>query len=227
MTIGFAHRGGRHTGTRPNTLAAFAKALGEGASGLETDAWVTADGVAVLDHDGVVGWRRRPIASLARAELPRHLPGVDELYAELGGDFELSVDVKDPRAAPAVIAAVERGGGRVDRLWLCHSESAVLAGWAAHDARVRLVRSTTRRALAPPFGPAHSTAAAVTGSVHALNLRAREWTAELIDAAHTAGTLAFAWGANDPPILERLLAAGVDGVYCDDVAAMATALRPP
>ncbi len=52
--IGFAHRGARSE--RPeNTLEAFRRALELGATGLESDAWITADGEVVLDHDGVPG----------------------------------------------------------------------------------------------------------------------------------------------------------------------------
>ncbi|MCU1376632.1 MAG: putative phosphodiesterase, partial [Actinomycetia bacterium] len=65
--IGFAHRGARAHAPE-NTLAAFTLATRLGATGLESDVWLTADGVAVLDHDGVVrhGLRRRPIATMDR-----------------------------------------------------------------------------------------------------------------------------------------------------------------
>ncbi|MGA1245091.1 MAG: glycerophosphodiester phosphodiesterase family protein, partial [Ilumatobacteraceae bacterium] len=56
--IGFAHRGARAHAPE-NTLEAFLLAQRLGASGLETDAWITADGVVVLDHDGDVGGRLR------------------------------------------------------------------------------------------------------------------------------------------------------------------------
>ena len=52
--IGFAHRGARAHAPE-NTLEAFRLALRLGATGLESDVWLTADGVAVLDHDGAVG----------------------------------------------------------------------------------------------------------------------------------------------------------------------------
>ena len=59
--IGFAHRGAR-AHAPDNTSESFELALRLGASGLESDVWLTADGVPVLDHDGVVrvGHRRRP-----------------------------------------------------------------------------------------------------------------------------------------------------------------------
>ena len=55
--IAFAHRGcARHA--PENTLEAFTLAQRMGATGLESDVWLTADGEAVLDHDGLVGGRR-------------------------------------------------------------------------------------------------------------------------------------------------------------------------
>jgi glycerophosphoryl diester phosphodiesterase len=70
--IGFAHRGARADAPE-NTLEAFTLARRLGAPGLESDVWITADGEAVLDHDGVVrvGVRRRQIAELRRRDLPR------------------------------------------------------------------------------------------------------------------------------------------------------------
>ncbi|MCB1039054.1 MAG: glycerophosphodiester phosphodiesterase, partial [Acidimicrobiales bacterium] len=56
--LGFAHRGAR-AHARENTLEAFSLALRLGATALESDVWLTADGIPVLDHDGVVGGRLR------------------------------------------------------------------------------------------------------------------------------------------------------------------------
>src|SRR6187431_1775616 len=68
--IAFAHRGAR-AHARENTLEAFQLALKLGATGLESDVWVTSDGVAVLDHDGLatVRRRKRPIRDLLRSQL--------------------------------------------------------------------------------------------------------------------------------------------------------------
>ncbi|MEO6121060.1 MAG: glycerophosphodiester phosphodiesterase, partial [Acidimicrobiales bacterium] len=68
--ITFAHRGGQ-AHAPANTIEAFRLALRLGATGLESDVWLTEDGVPVLDHDGLVkvGWRRRPIATVARSAL--------------------------------------------------------------------------------------------------------------------------------------------------------------
>ncbi|MDQ4070092.1 MAG: glycerophosphodiester phosphodiesterase, partial [Actinomycetota bacterium] len=106
--IAFAHRGGR-AHARDNTVEAFKLALRLGATGLESDVWLTADGAPVLDHDGKVkvGLRSRPIASLPRSALPPHVPTLEDLYGDCGMAFELSLDVKVPGAAAAA-AAVAR-----------------------------------------------------------------------------------------------------------------------
>ena len=94
----FAHRGARAHAPE-NTIEAFRLALRLGATGLESDVWVTADDVVVLDHDGVVGRvRKRPIRSMTRAELPDHIPTLEELYRACGTALPLTLDVKDPMA---------------------------------------------------------------------------------------------------------------------------------
>src|SRR3984893_11667911 len=109
--IGFAHRGARAHAPE-NTIEAFLLALRLGATGLESDVWLTADGVAVLDHDGVVrsGLRRRRIADTPRAALPAHIPGLADLYEACGADFELSLDVKDAAAGPVAVAVARDAG---------------------------------------------------------------------------------------------------------------------
>src|SRR5712671_597813 len=131
--IAFAHRGAKAHAPE-NTIEAFVLARRLGATGLESDVWCTADGVAVLDHDGLVGsrFRRQAINDVARAALPSHIPTLADLYAECGTGFELSLDVKDPAAAAATVAVARAaGGGASDQLWLCHHDWHQLVDWRA------------------------------------------------------------------------------------------------
>src|SRR5688500_3211069 len=105
--IGFAHRGARAHAPE-NTLEAFQLARKLGATGLESDVWLTADGIPVLDHDGKV--RRRSIGRFARADLPEHIPTLAELWGTCGTDFHLSLDVKDPEAAGPVLTVARDAG---------------------------------------------------------------------------------------------------------------------
>lgn len=222
MVIGFAHRGAR--ALHPdNTLPGFVAALALGATGLESDAWLTADGVAVLDHDGVAcrGLRRRPIRTVLRADLPCHIPELADLYAIPGAaDVEVSLDVKDPAAVPAILEASESARRR---LWLCGADLSALAAWRGADAEVRLVHSSALRRLGPdPL--AHPARLADVGA-DALNLRQGEWTPELVEACHTAGIRAFGWDAQRAETIARLVAMGIDAVYSDHVEMMVAALR--
>src|SRR5450755_3738942 len=95
--ITFAHRGARLEEPE-NTIPAFRRALEAGVRGLESDAWLSADGEVVLVHDGTVGrgLRRKKVPATTAEELAEFgVPRLAELYAELGTAYELSIDVKD------------------------------------------------------------------------------------------------------------------------------------
>lgn len=213
----FAHRGAR-TLERENTIAAFRLAAQLGATGLESDAWLSRDGRVVLDHDG--RHRRFPrkwIKDTDAADLARHIPTLEEFYESVGTDLPLSLDVKDPAAfAPTVAAARESGAQR--RLWVCHSDPGLLSQWRLLDPEVRLVNSTALRRL--PHGPERRAAELSSAGVEAVNLRQNEWTAGLVALFHRFEVLAFAWDAQYERQLASLIDIGIDAVYSDDVERM-------
>jgi glycerophosphoryl diester phosphodiesterase len=215
--IAFAHRGARADAPE-NTLEAFALALRLGATGLETDAWLTADGVAVLDHDGLVGRvRRRPIAELAREALPAHIPTLDELYDTCGVDYELSVDLRDESAADATVAAARNaGGGAPEWLWLCHHDWEVAAAWRQRYPDVRVVDSTRLRRIRE--GPERRAAILADAGIDAVNLHQSDWSGGLTTLFHRFGVLAFGWDAQFDRVIDGLFDMGIDAVYSDHVA---------
>jgi glycerophosphoryl diester phosphodiesterase len=221
--IGFAHRGARAE-RRENTLDAFSRALELGASGLESDAWITADGVVVLDHDGATGsfWRHRPIAAQPRGALPGHIPSLGELYERVGSDFELSLDVKDPAALQAILAVADGVAAR-PRLWLCHGDARLLAGWRPIAGPARLVDSTSIGRGSDGFDT--WLRGLRQDGVDALNLHRREWSPPVVEAVHAAGLGAFGWDAQTRSEISRLLDAGVDGVYSDHVDVLMATIR--
>jgi glycerophosphoryl diester phosphodiesterase len=222
--IGFAHRGARAHAPE-NTLEAFALAVRLGATGLESDVWLTRDGEAVLDHDGVVrsGIRRRPIASCDRDELPEHIPSLEELYREVGTDLDISLDVKDSAAFERTVeVAREAGDGALGRLWLCYHEWSQAAAWRGECAEVRLVDSTFLGRM--PTGPEERAAALASAGIDAVNLHHSEWTGGLTSLFHRFDVLCFAWDAQHDRVLDDVLDAGVDAVYSDHVDRMVDAL---
>jgi glycerophosphoryl diester phosphodiesterase len=183
--------------------------------------WLTADGAAVLDHDGKVkaGLRTRPIRAVTRAQLPDHVPTLDDLYAECGTGYELSLDVKDPEAA-AVVAGVARATGTeaTGRLWICHPDWQVLAEWREDLHDVRLVDSTRLRDMRQ--GPERRAAQLSAAGIDAVNLHETEWTGGLTTLFHRFGVLAFGWDAQHERVLRNLVRMGIDAVYSDHVDRM-------
>lgn len=214
--IGFAHRGG--AGTAPeNTIPAFRAALEAGVLGLESDVWLTADGVPVLDHDGLA--HGRAIGMVERDELPEHVPSVEELYETCGAGFHLSLDVIDTRAAGPVVE-VARKHDAVDRLWLVAPFGAVRA-WRSIDPDVHIIANVPVARIGPGFA-AGLKAMRATG-VCGINLPYTWWNPLWVWRVHNAGLLAFGWHAHKAWQIEWLHRIGCDGIYSDTVAALVAA----
>jgi glycerophosphoryl diester phosphodiesterase len=222
--IAFAHRGARAHAPE-NTLGAFTLALRLGATGLESDVWLTADGEAVLDHDGVAGGRlrRRRIASCRRAELSPHIPSLADLYETCGTDVYISLDLKDPVAFDRVVDVTRAAGDdALSRLWLCHPRLEQLVEWRSRNGQVRLVDSTRLSRIKE--GPERRAATLAGKGIDAINLHHLDWTGGLTTLFHRFGVLAFGWDAQNPRVLAELVDAGIDGVYSDHVDRMVEAL---
>jgi glycerophosphoryl diester phosphodiesterase len=213
--IGFAHRGAK--GYAPeNTLEAFQLALRLGATGLESDVWLTADGVAVLDHDGVIRerLRKRAISEVRRADLPDHIPTLADLCdLHAATPFHLSLDVKDPAAAGATISAVrEHAPALLANLWLCHPDLETVASWR-DEPDVRLVWSTRLAVLKD--GPERHAAIMRERNIDVLNMHHTEWTGGLVTLLHRFERLTLAWDLQHDHQLEKLVRMGIDGVFSD------------
>ena len=221
--IGFAHRGARAHAPE-NSIDAFRLALRLGATGLESDVWLSADGIPVLDHDGLVkgGFRRRRIADVAHGDLPDHLVTLEGLYTACGVDFELSLDLKDSRAIEAVLAVASRFPGAAGRLWLCHPDWQQVAGWRPLAPGVRLVNSTRRRQMKE--GPERRAANLADAGIDAVNLHHSDWTGGFTTLFHRFGVLSLAWDCQHPRVLSAALRMGMDAVYSDHVDRMVDAL---
>lgn len=223
--IGFAHRGAR-AHARENTLEAFELALRLGATGLESDVWITADGVPVLDHDGIVwkGLRRRRIGDLDRSELPGHIPELAELFASFGTDFELSLDLKDDDAGRRTVEVASGFDPTMpDRLWMCSGRIALLTDLREVSPHVRLVCSTRLAKLSN--GPERLAARLEPLGVDAVNLHHSDWSGGLVTLFHRFKLLGFAWDAQHDRILDGMLTMGIDGVYSDHVDRLVDAIE--
>jgi glycerophosphoryl diester phosphodiesterase len=211
--ITFAHRGARLAAPE-NSLPAFRLALDAGVTGLETDVWLSEDGIVVCAHDPTVGkgLRRPKIASTSAAELAGlGVPTLESVYVELGTTFELSVDVKTDRAALPLLE-VAREHDALERLWVCSPDLELLRSLRS-ESTVKLVHSTRRRAIDAPM-ERHAFDLGQLG-IDAMNLHHSEWTAGLVSLFHRFDVKAFAWDVQEVRHLRAVLKMGVDALYCD------------
>ncbi len=218
--IAFAHRGARAHAPE-NTIEAFELALKLGATGLETDVWVTADGVPVLDHDGVVqrGLRRRKVSELRRAELPEHIPTLADLIDAVGPSVPLSLDLYDS-GAYGPIADVVRAAGHdlASRTWLCDHDVDRLAEHRDELADFRLVHSTRLAKLAG--GPERHASRLQRDRIDAVNMHRTDWNGGLVVLFHRFERLAFGWDQQFDHQLEAAVRMGLDAIYSDHVDTM-------
>jgi glycerophosphoryl diester phosphodiesterase len=220
LPIGFAHRGGAARRDQQNTLAAFRRSRRLGAAGFESDVALTADGVPVLIHPGILARLRRPVSGLRRDQLPAHVPALEEVYREFGGDVHVALDMTAPAAVDRVVA-IAREHGDPSRLWLTYWHLDVIADWRRRYPDVRLVFPT----LLLRMGTASRRLQTLrSAGVDAVNLHHRSCTPSRAAVVHQSGLLLFGWGARNGRSAARALRNGADGVFCDDSAAMVAAL---
>jgi len=222
----FAHRGAR-AHEDENTMASFELAIRLGATGLESDVWLTADGEPVLDHSGVVGsrWRRRAISDVRADQLPVYIPRLADL-ARLAVEhgMSLSLDVKDLGAFDAVRSTLRNASADLTtRAYLCVEDFDVLREIVTRYRDLLLVDSS--RLAKMREGPERRLATLAELGVRGLNMHHTDWNGGLVTLAHRFERYAFAWDAQFDYSLTTMLRMGVDGVYSDWVDRMVDAAR--
>lgn len=188
--------------------------------------WVTADGVAVLDHDGVVrvGRRRRTIPEVARDRLPDHVPDLADVLPLCRDGIHLSLDLKHPEAGAAVIELVRsRHPDLRPRLWLCHPDVEALVELRPHDDAVRLVNSTRIHRIKE--GPERRAAVLTEHGIDGINLHRTDWNGGLSALFHRFERVAFGWDMQFEEQLRPALRMGLDGVFSDHVDVMVDAFK--
>lgn len=225
--IAFAHRGARAHAPE-NTVEAFDLAVKLGATGIESDVWLSADGELILNHDGTFGLRRKSIAKLDRAQLPDSMITLPELFERAPANIDFSIDVKDDAAMlPLLEWAGELQPMHRARLYLCHPELEQLAQWRSVDQHVNLVASTSVNTMRTKtyLGPERYAHELTKAGIEGVNLRHDEWSGGMVTLFHRFDRICFGWDAQHSRILNELLRMGIDGLYCDAVDIMMEAVN--
>ncbi|MEL0000184.1 MAG: glycerophosphodiester phosphodiesterase family protein, partial [Acidimicrobiaceae bacterium] len=140
-----------------------------------------------------------------------------ELYATIGTELPLSIDVKDPATFEPMVE-VARAHGALDRLWVCHPDLDLLQLWRDLSPEVHIVNSTSLDAL--PLGPERRAAELAAARIDAVNLRQQYWTGGLTTLFHRFDVRCFGWDAQHERQIARLIDMGIDAVYSDFVDRM-------
>lgn len=195
-----AHRGASRE--RPeNSLAAFERAIELGADGVELDVHLHSDGVLRVHHDPFP-----PSGLPAGIEPPPRLD--DSLRVIAAGGLTAYCELKSAGTAAGTLAAIAASGGN----------------GAVHSFDHRLIAEARR--LAPEIPRGVLEVSYPVDPMHALEMVGgrdlwRQWPfvdEALVNAAHATGARVIAWTVNDPAVMERFAAIGVDGLCTDDPA---------
>ena len=212
-----------------NTPVSFHAAWQDGASWVELDVRLSADGVLLCHHDPVDG-QGRPLIEQDSSDLAAH--GVwtfEAVLAALPDGLGVDVEVKNVPGEPdfdethrvaAELARVLDDAPR--RPWLMTSfhpgsVERFLADSDEHPAGLLLVPgSALATCVAAALG--------VGASVACVHDRTPDLAADGIAAAHDAGIALLVWTVDDPERARELAEAGVDAICTNDPAAISAAL---
>jgi glycerophosphoryl diester phosphodiesterase len=231
----FAHRGGatyQPNLHRENSMHAFKEAVAFGYRYLETDVHATRDGVLLAFHDHVldrVTEHKGAIADMTYAQISEArihgkdpIPTLSELLAEFP-DARFNVDAKSPTAVALLVSTIEDYEAH-DRVCVASFgirrlyELRRRLGWRVPSAASAVGIAANR--FLPWMTWALNTPAAVLQmpiSVPIGGRRLEVLTPTLLEAAHRADKKVQIWTVDDSETMERLIDAGVDGIFTDRI----------
>jgi glycerophosphoryl diester phosphodiesterase len=201
-----------------NTLESMREAARRGATWVEIDVKLTADGVPILMHDDSLKRTMgidRPVAQTPRAELPAAVPTFEaaiECFRELGLGCNVEIKPCEGREAETGRVAVET----LRRCWPASLPAPLLSSFkgaslrAARDAAPEFARALLVSELSDDW-QARAEAVGAAG----MNVGRRKLTAAGAVAIKRAGYKLSVWTVNDPDEARAILGMGADCIITD------------
>ncbi len=231
--LNIAHRGA--SGTCPeNTLRAFMTAAETGAAMCELDVQVARDGALVVIHDETVdrttdGHGR--VAEMTLQELKlldagvrfgarfagERIPTLEEVFDTLGDRCGLNLELKDG-GADAPVSRMVRARRAYETTIVSSFDWDTLGRVRAIDPSIRIGVLSDQRADT-------MIAAARALGAWAVNPRYDLCTAELVIEARRHGLKVLAWTVDEPALMRRMIANGVDGIMTNYPARLSALIR--
>lgn len=229
--LNFAHRGASAIAPE-NTLAAYGAAVAAGATAVEMDLHLTADGHVVLMHDSTVDRTTDGSGRIAQMSLAQireldagrwfddrfageRVPTLEEVFERVVPECPVVVDIKDPR--PALIERVvelARIHDAVDRVTV----SSRLRGLLKRAKVLEPALQTGFLAYFRDWGWWNHYVARRLKAMRAetVSPNASMVTQRMVDFFHQRAYIVRAWGVKqDEALARRLIRMGVDGMTFD------------
>jgi glycerophosphoryl diester phosphodiesterase len=216
-----------------NTRASFDAALALGVDAVETDVRATGDGLLVLLHDRTLDRTTDGVGPVAdvpwatvrtldagawygEAWAGERVLSAREMLSAYGERTRIVLEIKQPGIEAQLL----------DLVRALHLLDRVTFTSFAFDSAVR-VKALCRQAkvgyLSADVGSA-VVGRALDAGLEQFCPAAREVTAERVTVWHDAGLEVRAWGVRDVGLMQRAVAAGVDGMTIDDPRQLLSAL---
>lgn len=238
-----------------NTIRAFRAARKTGVDAVELDLLRLDDGAIVVAHSNDLhevshGAAQGTVADKglrALREVCPELPTLEDAldwFVHEAPELVVHADVKSPHAVAEVAAALERRG-LAGRAYVTSTNALCLRTLARRQPTIRSALTFPRsllglsdggdgalaslaraalvgvRALLPALVPSLLRLSRASG----LSLHHSVVSPRAVERAHARGAAVLAWTVDDPATLERVLAAGVDGVVTNDPRIFGSTLR--
>ena len=228
QALAIGHRGA--AGHAPeNTRASFERAIQFGVDFVEMDVHQTKDGQLVVIHDhalerttngrGLVHEKR--LAELRELDagawygvefVGQRLPTLDEALQWVRGRTRVSIEIKHGPIYYAgieeqVVALLEQHGMASDAIVISFDHASVR--------RIRELSDDIATGVLYAARPIDPVSLAIAAGADALLPNWSLLTRDDVDAAHRAGLAIVPWTINEPAVMRRVLALGVDGITTD------------
>jgi glycerophosphoryl diester phosphodiesterase len=204
--------------TPENTLESFREARRRGATWVEIDVKLTADGVPIVMHDASLERTMgidRLVAETPRAELPAAVPTFEQAIAcfqELGLGCNVEIKPCEGREVETARVAVET----LRRAWPTALPAPLLSSFK--DASLKAARETApefaRALLVGELGDDWQARAEAVGAA-GMNVGRRKLTAAGAVAIKRAGYALSVWTVNDPDEARAIVGMGADCIITD------------
>jgi glycerophosphoryl diester phosphodiesterase len=224
--LAIAHKGGANLAPE-ETLEGYRAALGAGATVIDADTGLLADGVLAVMHDNTLdrtttgtgattdqsamSWQNLTIDAASwfgGGWGNLRPPLLSQLFTEFGNRVVISVEAKTPEAAAPLAAQIARFG-------VAESVMASTSFWASIPT---LVASGAHVLFTMTTGIEQTPAALAAAGVKSVGIDYTQasFTTALVTSLHAVGVKVFAYTVSRQSDVAAVLTKGVDGWYSDD-----------